>query len=56
MDIEKLGKVVTSATAIVALAAICLFALSQGIDATLTGSIAAIIGGIAGYKIAVKRK
>jgi len=56
MDIEKLGKVITSTTAIVALAAICLFALSQGIDATLVGTVAAIIGGIAGYEIAIKRK
>jgi len=37
-------------TAIVALALINIIALIHGIDSTLTGTICAIIGGIAGYE------
>jgi len=56
MDVEKLGKIVISTSAIVVLGVICIYALSLGIDASLVGGISAIIGGIAGYKIAIKRK
>ena len=37
--------------AIVCLTVICSMALTRGIDSTLVGTIAAIIGGIAGYEI-----
>jgi len=41
--------------AIVGLVAICCVALFKGIDSALVGTVAAIIGGIAGYEIG-KRK
>jgi len=56
MDIEKLGKIIINVTAIVALTVICLAALRLGIDTSIVAGTTFIIGGIAGYKIAVKRK
>jgi hypothetical protein len=43
-------------SAIIGLTAICIVALSRGIDSVLTASISAIIGGIAGYEIGVNRE
>lgn len=43
-DFTKLG-------GIVCLTAICIFALYQGIDSVLLGSICAIIGGVLGYSL-----
>jgi L-cysteine desulfidase len=47
MDDEAIIKVV----AIAALAAIVIAALFKGIDSALVGTVAAIIGGVAGYTI-----
>ena len=38
-------------TAIACLTVICSIALLRGIDSALTGTVAAIIGGIAGYEV-----
>lgn len=43
-------------SAIIGLTSICVVALSHGIDSVLTASISAIIGGIAGYEIGVKKE
>jgi len=40
---------------ILCLTAICIFAIYKGIDSTLLATISAIIGGIAGYTLKVKR-
>jgi len=50
------AKAFISALAICSLLLINFFALQQGVDATLTSTIAAIIGGIAGYEVAIKRR
>lgn len=42
--------------AIASLTIICSIALFKGIDSVLTGSICAIIGGIAGYEFGKKKK
>jgi hypothetical protein len=42
--------------AIVCLTVICSVALLKGIDSTLTGSICAIIGGVAGYEFGRRQK
>jgi hypothetical protein len=47
MEESTLVKVV----AIVSLTAICITALTRGIDSVLVGTVSAIIGGIAGYEI-----
>lgn len=47
---------VIKVTAIISLAVICSLALTKGIDSALTGTISAIIGGIAGYEVGRKRK
>ena len=47
MKDETIVKIV----AICGLVIICVAALSKGIDSAVTGSIGAIIGGIAGYEI-----
>ncbi|MEM4473943.1 MAG: hypothetical protein QXY75_03050 [Candidatus Bathyarchaeia archaeon] len=49
MDLVKI-------TAIMCLTAICITALTYKIDSALVGTIAAIIGGIAGYSIRKARK
>jgi hypothetical protein len=41
--------------AICSLTFICVSALIKGIDSTLTGSICAIIGGVAGYEFGKKK-
>jgi hypothetical protein len=41
--------------AIACLTTICCVALLKGIDSTLTGSICAIIGGVAGYEFGKRR-
>ena len=41
---------------ICSLTAICISALFKGIDSTLTGTICAIIGGIAGYEFGKRGK
>jgi len=46
----------TKITSIICLTAICCFALHNGIDSAVTGSIAAIIGGIAGYEFGKKKE
>ncbi|MEM2352550.1 MAG: hypothetical protein QXT26_09100 [Thermoproteota archaeon] len=43
-------------TAIICLTAICITALIHGIDSALVGTVAAIIGGIAGYSMKKARK
>lgn len=52
MKDETIVKVV----AILSLMSICITALMHGIDSVLTGSISAIIGGIAGYEVGLHRK
>jgi outer membrane lipoprotein SlyB len=47
MEESTLVKVV----AIISLTAICITALTRGIDSVLVGTVSAIIGGIAGYEI-----
>ncbi|MCL7393198.1 MAG: hypothetical protein LZ162_06195 [Thaumarchaeota archaeon] len=42
--------------AIVCLTVICSVALLKGIDSTLTGTVSAIIGGIAGYEIGRRQR
>ncbi|MEM1834749.1 MAG: hypothetical protein QXO80_05990 [Thermosphaera sp.] len=42
-------------SAITSLTIICAVALMHGIDSVLTGSISAIIGGIAGYQFGTER-
>jgi F0F1-type ATP synthase assembly protein I len=42
--------------AIVCLTVICSVALFKGIDSTLTGTVSAIIGGIAGYEFGRRQK
>jgi hypothetical protein len=42
--------------AIVCLTVICSVALLKGIDSTLTGTVSAVIGGIAGYEIGRRQK
>jgi len=42
--------------AIVCLTVICSVALIKGIDSTLTGSICAIIGGVAGYEFGRRQR
>jgi hypothetical protein len=42
--------------AIICLTVICSVALLKGIDSTLTGSICAIIGGVAGYEFGRRQK
>jgi hypothetical protein len=42
---------VVKLVAIICLTVICSVALLKGIDSTLTGTVSAIIGGIAGYEI-----
>ena len=51
MDEDSIVKIV----AIVSLTIICSVALVNGIDSVLTGTISAIIGGIAGYEVGVTR-
>ena len=43
-------------TAILCLTIICCTALIKGIDSVLIGTVASIIGGIAGYEIGKTRK
>ncbi len=43
-------------TAIICLTIICGCALMKGIDSVLVGSIAGIIGGIAGYAVGRRRR
>jgi membrane protein YqaA with SNARE-associated domain len=47
---------IVKVSAIIGLTAICVVALSHGIDSVLTASISAIIGGIAGYTIGSNRE
>jgi hypothetical protein len=42
--------------AILCLTVICSVALLKGIDSTLTGTVSAIIGGIAGYEIGRRQR
>jgi len=42
--------------AIVCLTVICSVALLKGIDSTLTGTVSAIIGGIAGYEFGRRQR
>jgi hypothetical protein len=46
---------VVKLVAIICLTVICSVALLKGIDSTLTGTVSAIIGGIAGYEIGRRR-
>jgi len=43
-------------TAIVCLTIICSIALLKGIDSVLVGTVASIIGGVAGYEFGRRRK
>jgi len=51
MDDSAIVKIIS----IVSLAGIAITALLHGIDSVLTGSISAIIGGIAGYEVGYNR-
>jgi hypothetical protein len=51
MDDESIVKI----SAIVSLTVICTVALMHGIDSVLTGTISAIIGGIAGYELGLSK-
>ena len=42
--------------AIICLTVICSVALLKGIDSTLTGTVSAIIGGVAGYEFGRRAK
>jgi hypothetical protein len=44
------NSIIVKLTAIVSLTIIAVFALNQGIDSVLIGTVSAIIGGIAGYE------
>jgi len=48
-------KMIVKIVAIICLTIINITALSHGIDSTLTGTICAVIGGIAGYELAKVR-
>lgn len=50
------GTDIVKITAIISLTAICITALQHGIDSTLTATVSAIIGGIAGYEVGRKKK
>ncbi|MEM4033996.1 MAG: hypothetical protein QXD16_04795 [Sulfolobales archaeon] len=43
-------------TAIASLTVICVVALQHGIDSTLTATISAVIGGVAGYEVGKRSK
>jgi hypothetical protein len=47
---------VVKLVAIICLTVICSVALLKGIDSTLTGTVSAIIGGIAGYEFGRRQK
>lgn len=52
MDDSTIVKLV----AIICLTVICSVALLKGIDSTLTGTVSAIIGGVAGYEFGRRQK
>jgi membrane protein YqaA with SNARE-associated domain len=45
------GSTIVKITAIISLTIICVVAVFHGIDSVLIGTIASIIGGVAGYEI-----
>jgi len=57
MGVEIMKDVtIIKVTAILCLTIICCTALIKGIDSVLIGTVASIIGGIAGYEIGKTRK
>jgi len=55
LSVNKVEAGYVREVSILCLTAICIFAIYKGIDSTLLATISAIIGGIAGYTLKVKR-
>jgi len=55
MSVRKVEVGYVREVSILCLTIICIYAIHKGIDSTLLATISAIIGGIAGYTLKVKR-